>query len=47
MLNKLRDLGVFALLIASFYGYFVIGLDALEYETTGACEECVVLTHLK
>jgi len=47
MLNKLRDVAVFVLLVASFYGYFFIGLDALEYETTGKCDQCIVLTHLK
>ena len=47
MLTKLRDVAVFVLLVASFYGYFFIALDALEFETTGKCDQCTILTHLK
>ena len=47
MLRILRDVGIAICFVAGFYGYFTIALDALEFETTGECTECVLMGHLK
>lgn len=41
----MKDLIAAAFTAGLFMGLCVAGLDALEYETTGECKDCVLLSY--
>lgn len=47
MLDYLKSAGYILLAWSMIAIMVASALDALEYETTGECQGCIILTHLK
>lgn len=46
-MKLIQTLGVALITVALTFGMGVLMVDALEYETTGTCKECVALSRMK
>ena len=46
-MSVLKHLAAALLLGAMTWGVLLIGIDALEFETTGKCQDCLVLNKIR
>jgi len=46
-MSAIKTVSFVALEVALWFGVMVLAVDALEFETTSRCKDCIILQHIR